>query len=100
MPPLSVKTPEFLVLAGAVLGELGHHLGVVDRKDEVRRVARGSARVGHRALVNQDQVAPTETGQVTGEAVANDAGTDDDGAGPGVLLRSCWSFLPFGLVGR
>ncbi len=59
----------------------GHLARVVDREDEVRRVAGRAARVRQRALVEQHQVAPAEPRQVVDEAVADDAGADHDGAG-------------------
>ncbi len=83
--------PELGVLRGAVLGQLEHHLRVLDGEDEVGRVAGRAARVRHRALVHQDQVTPAEQGQVVHQAVADDAGPDDDSAGTfrsAVLRRS------------
>src|ERR1035441_6743394 len=73
---------ELGVLRGAVRGQLEHHPGVLDREDEVGGVAGGAARVRHRSLVHQDQVAPAEPRLVVHEAVADDAGADDDSAGP------------------
>ncbi|CAB4760560.1 unannotated protein [freshwater metagenome] len=70
-----------LVLAHALVGELGHLLGVVDREDEVGRMAGGAARVRQRALVDLDEIAPAETGQVVGQRIADDSGSDDDGLG-------------------
>ena len=40
---------------------------------------RGAAGVRQRALVEQDEVAPAEPREVMDEAVADDAGADDDG---------------------
>jgi len=53
-----------LVLSLAVPCEMGHLLVVVDREDEVGRVACGAARIGKRPLVHLDYVLPTELGQV------------------------------------
>jgi hypothetical protein len=74
---------ELLVLAHRVLGQIGHLAGVVDREDEVRRVPGGAAGVGQRALVDLDDVAPPEPGEMVHEAVADDAGADHDDAGGG-----------------
>ncbi len=73
---------ERFVLRRAVGGEVGHHLRVINREDEVRRVTGRAARVRHRALVDEHQLAPSEAGEVIGERVADDPGADDDGAGP------------------
>ena len=89
MPPLSVKTPRFAVLAHGVERQLRHLLRVVDREDEVRRVAGRAARVRQRALVEQDEVGPAELGEMADEAVADDAGADHDRArGRGPAWRS------------
>jgi hypothetical protein len=69
-----------LVLPYGLERELRHLLRVVDREDEVRRVAGRAARVGERALVEEDEVAPAEVREVIGEAVADDARADDDGS--------------------
>ena len=69
---------ELLVLAHALERELRHLLRVVDREDEVRRVAGRAAGVRERPLVDQHDVAPAELGEVVGEAVADDAGADHD----------------------
>ena len=69
------------VLVGGLLTEQRHFLVVVDREDEVRRMAGRAARVGQRALVQQDEVGPAETGQMAHQAVADDAGADDDDLG-------------------
>ena len=53
---------------------------MVDQVDEVGRVAGRAARVGQRALVEQHDVAPAETAEVIGDAVADDPGADDDDA--------------------
>ena len=58
---------ELLVLRRRVGRELGHHLRVVDRKDEVGRVTRRAAGVGHRSLVDEDEITPTESRQVVRE---------------------------------
>ena len=93
MPAALGEDAEFLVLLGAVAGELHHHLRVLDREDEVGGVAGRAARVRHRALVDQDQVPPAEPGEVIGEAVADDARPDDDGASQSEC-RSCRSSRP------
>ena len=69
------------VLVGGLLTEQRHFLVVVDREDEVRRMAGRAARVGQRALVQQDEVGPAEAGQMAHQAVADDAGADDDDLG-------------------
>ena len=90
---------ELLVLRGAVLGQLEHHPRVLDREDEVGRVAGGAARVRHRSLVHQDEVPPAQLRQVVHEAVADDAGPDDDGAGPPRSISHGGSIPPV-VVGR
>ena len=93
MPPHSVKTSHLAVLARAVDRERRHLLGVVDREDEVRRVAGRAAGVGQRALVDLHDVGPAEPRQVVGEAVADDAAADDDGSGLGAgrsLMVGSW----------
>ena len=77
MPPVSLKTPELAVLAGAVDRERRHLLGVVGQEDEVRGVTGRAARVRERALLDQDDVAPAGLGEVVGHAVADDPGADD-----------------------
>ena len=72
---------EFLVLADAVERQRRHLLRVIRREDEVGGVAGGAARVRQRALVEEDDVAPAEVRQVPGQAVADDAGADDDDLG-------------------
>ena len=74
---------QLLVLPHGVERQVGDLAGVVDREDEVRRVAGGAAGVGQRALVDLHDVAPAEPGQVVDEAVADDAGADDDDPGGG-----------------
>ena len=69
------------VLVGGLLTEQRHFLVVVDREDEVRRMAGRATRVGQRALVQQDEVGPAEAGQMAHQAVADDAGADDDDLG-------------------
>jgi hypothetical protein len=80
------RQAEVAVLVGGLLAEQRHLLVVVDRKDEVRRVAGGAAGVGQRALVEQYEVGPTQAGQVTDDAVADDAGADDHAR---CFLRYC-----------
>ena len=89
MPPESTDKLEVAVLVGALLAEQRHLLVVVDREDEVRRVAGGAAGVGQRALVEQDQVGPAQAGQVADHAVADDAGADDHARwrAPGLLAQ-------------
>ena len=80
-----------LVLLDRVEGQVGDLPGVVDQEDEVRRVPGRAAGVGQRALVDLDDVGPAESGQVVHEAVADDAGADDDdlgGAGDGGHVHS------------
>ena len=72
-----------LVLAHRVQREVGDLAGVVDGKDEVRRVPGRAAGVGQRAHVELDDVGPAELGEVVDEAVADDAGSDDDDLGGG-----------------
>jgi hypothetical protein len=74
---------EFLVLPQAVGRQLRHLARVVDREDEVRGVARRSAGVRQRALVDQDHVLPAEVREVAEHAVADDAGADHDALGLG-----------------
>ena len=69
-----------LVLDDAVEGDRRHLLRVVGQEDEVRGVTGGATRVRQRALVEQDDVAPAEAGEVPGHAVADDAGADDHDA--------------------
>jgi hypothetical protein len=71
---------QLLVLAHGVQRDVGELARVVDREDEVARVARGATGVGQRALVELDDVGPAELGQVVGERVPDDAGADDDAA--------------------
>ena len=68
------------VLALRLEGELCHLLRVVDGEDEVRGVARGAARIGQRALVDEHDVRPALLREVVGEAVADDAAADHDGS--------------------
>jgi hypothetical protein len=80
-----------LVLLDRVEGEVGDLPGVVGQEDEVRRVPGRPAGVGQRALVDLDDVGPAEACQVVHEAVADDAGADDDdlgGAGDGGHVHS------------
>src|SRR6185312_3941189 len=72
---------ELLVLPEAVGGEVRHLARVVDGEDEVRGMAGGAARVRERPLVDQDEVLPAEPGEVPDQAVADDAGADDDALG-------------------
>jgi len=69
------------VLIGRLLPQQRHLLVVVDREDEVRRVAGGAAGVGQRTFVDQDEVAPAEPGEMPDDAVADYACADNDAAG-------------------
>ena len=73
---------QLLVLLDAVEREGRHLLRVVGQEDEVRGVAGRAAGVRQRALLDQDDVPPAEPGEVVDEAVADDAGADDDDARP------------------
>src|SRR5699024_12202129 len=66
-----------------VEGEVGDLTRMVDGEDEVRRVAGRAAGIRQRALVDLDDVLPAELGEMVDEAVADDAGTDNDDAGLG-----------------
>ena len=74
------ENAHLLVLAHALRRELRHLLRVVDREDEVRRVAGRAPRVRERPLVEQDDVRPALVGEVVGDAVADDPAADDDGS--------------------
>ena len=69
---------ELAVLTHALERQRGHLARVIDREDEVRRVAGRAARVGERALVEQHDVALAKPREVMREAVADDPGADDD----------------------
>src|SRR5207248_847534 len=73
-----VQRPGLAVLAHRLEGELRHLLRVVDREDEVRRMARRPAGVGEGALVHLDEVGPAELGEPAGQAVADDPAADHD----------------------
>ena len=79
-PPDWVKTPISLYCAHRVEGEVGDLSRVVDGEDEVRRVPGRAAGVGQGALVELDDVVPAELGEMVDQAVADDAGADDDDA--------------------
>ena len=72
---------ELQVLADALHGERRHLLRVVDEIDEVRRVPGRAAGIRQRPLVEQQDIPPAQAREVVGEAVADDAAADDDGAG-------------------
>ena len=74
---------ELLVLLDRVEREVGDLAGVVGQEDEVGGVTGRAARVGQRALVDLDDVGPAQLGQVVDQAVADDAGADDDDLGGG-----------------
>ena len=80
MPPLWVKTPNSLYWSTLSTVSCGHLPRVVGQEDEVRGVAGRAAGVRQRALLDQDDVAPAQPGEVVDEAVADDAGADDDDA--------------------
>ena len=69
---------DLLVLLDAVGGQGGHLARMVGQEDEVRGVAGRAARVRERAFLDLDDVLPAEPGEVVDEAVADDAGADDD----------------------
>ncbi len=74
---------ELFVLALALEREERHLLVVVGGEDEVRGVACRAPRVGEWALVEQHDLGPTQSGEVAGQAVADDAGADDHALGAG-----------------
>ena len=76
--PAFVQGPGLAVLAHRLERELRHLLGMVDREDEVRRVAGRAAGVRERPLVDLHEVGPAELGQPAGEAVADDPSADHD----------------------
>ena len=78
IPPLSMNTPELLVLAHALERQLRHLLGVVDREDEVRGVPGRAAGVRAAGPCRSASMSVAEPGQVVGQAVADDAGADHD----------------------
>jgi len=90
---------ELLILLDAVRGQRRHLARVVDREDEVRGLAGGPAGVGQRTLVQEHDVAPAEAGQVVDEAVADDAGADDDDA-RSTRLRAQTNLLGRARAGR
>ena len=69
--------PVLFILLLALDGEERHLLVVIGRENEVRRVTGGATGVGQGALVEQHDVGPAETAEVTDQAVADDPGTDD-----------------------
>ena len=71
---------ELLVLPDAVQGQGRHLARVVGREDEVGGVPGRAAGVRQRPLVEQDDLAVAEPREVVDEAVADDAGPDDDDA--------------------
>ena len=82
-PPDSVKTPIswYCRMLSSVRSVISREWSTGKMKFD--GVAGRAAGVGQRALVELDDVAPAEPGQVVHEAVADDAGADDDGAGGG-----------------
>ena len=77
--------PEFLAVGGievvvylhGLFGEDGHHLGEVDLEHETGRVRGRAARLEHRPLVHDDDVAPAVLRKVVRHARARYAGPDD-----------------------
>ena len=82
MPPLCVKTPISLYCVTLSTVSAVISLRVVGQEDEVGGVTGRPAGVRERALLEQDDVAPAELGEVVGHAVADDAGADDDDIRP------------------
>jgi hypothetical protein len=81
---------ELLVLTRGLERQRRHLLRMVDREDEVRRVAGRSARVGQRSLVDQRDRGLAELGQVIRQRVSDDACSDnDDALGRRQLSRIC-----------
>ena len=78
MPPHTVSTPSSSYWRTLSAVSVRHLARVVDREDEVGRVAGGAARVRERALVDQHEVRPAEPREVADQAVAHDPGADDD----------------------
>ena len=82
-------------------GEQAHLFVVVDGEDEVGGVPSGSARVGQRPLVDLNNVAPPQFGQMPNHRVAHDPGADHHNVGGGglithdVLLEGACSFAGF-----
>jgi len=66
-----------LVLRHAVKGQLRHLFGMINGKDEVGGMTGGSAGIGQRAFVDQNDVTPAQASQVVGHAVANNARADN-----------------------
>ena len=60
----------------AMACELGHGFGCVDLEDEARRVRSGAAGLEERALIDDDDLVPSEFRQVVGHATAGDSGAD------------------------
>jgi hypothetical protein len=50
---------------------------VINGKQEIRSVSCGAARVGERALIDLEDIGPAHVGQLTDQAVADDAGAND-----------------------
>ena len=87
MPPLWVKTPISLYCS-----TLSAVSAVISREWSVRKMKFEAWPVeppgfGQRALLDLDDVRPAEPGEVVDEAVADDAGADDDDA-RGTRLRA------------
>src|SRR5947209_138778 len=79
---------QFLVLAQALERQKRHLLRMIDREDEVGRVAGGAARIRQRPLVEQQHVALAQPRQVIRQAVTDDPCSDHDhllGAGEALI---------------
>ena len=72
---------EVAVLVGTLHTKESHLLVVIDREDEVRRMAGAATGVRKRALVDEEDVLPSQAAQVADQAAADDAGADDDHIG-------------------
>ncbi len=75
--------PHLLVLTLAVEGEHRHLFVVIDGEDEVGGVARRPTWIGQRSLVDLDDVAPAELGEMAHHRVADDPRSDHHHAGTG-----------------
>ena len=75
--------PHLLVLTLAVEGEHRHLFVVIDREDEVGGVAGRTAGIRQRSLVDLDDVAPAELGEMAHDRVTDDPRSDHHHAGTG-----------------
>ena len=76
MPPLWVKTPNSLYWLTLSTVSFVISSRVVGQEDEVRCMPGRAAWIRERTLLDQDDVAPPEPGEVVDEAVTDDAGAD------------------------